>query len=82
MTSQNEGFQRFEKFATFVNISYFVLFVPQLLVFAWYGIKTILLQDQFFILKITFVFVYVGALVGILVLGQPIFEILYYGFAP
>ncbi|MGY0400415.1 hypothetical protein [Carnobacterium jeotgali] len=78
----NEGFQRFEKFATFVNISYFVLFIPLLLIFAWYGIKKISVQDQFLLLKGIFAFFYLGALVGILILGQPIFEILYYGFAP
>ena len=81
-TIHNEGFQRFEKFAAFVNGSYFVLFIPLLLIFAWYGIKKIVVQDQFFILKAIFVFVYIGALIGILIVGQPIFEILYYGFAP
>ena len=81
-TIHNEGFERFERFATFVNVSYFVLLIPLLLIFAWYGVKKILVQDQFFILKIVFVFVYLGALIGILILGQPIFEILYYGFAP
>ncbi len=39
-------------------------------------------QDQFFLLKKIFGIVYIGALVGILILGQPVFEILYYGFAP
>ena len=82
MTSQNVGFQLYEKFSTFVNISYFVLFIPQLVIFAWYGLKKIGSQDQFALLKIIFQFFYVGALIGILILGQPIFEILYYGFAP
>lgn len=81
-TIHNEGFERFEKFATFVNVSYFVLLIPLLLIFAWYGVKKILIQAQFFTLKIVFVFVYLGALIGILILGQPVFEILYYGFAP
>ena len=81
-TIHNKGFQRFEKFSLFVNRSYFVLFIPLLFIFAWYGIKKIVAQDQFFFLKIIFVFVYIGSLVGILIIGQPIFEILYYGFAP
>lgn len=81
-TIHNEGFQRFEKFAAFVNGSYFVLFIPLLFLFAWYGIKKIMEQDQFLLLKKIFVVVYTSALVGILILGQPIFEILYYGFAP
>ena len=82
MTSQNVGFQVYENFSTFVTISYFVLFIPQLVIFAWYGIKKIGVQDQFLLLKRIFQFFYVGALVGILILGQPVFEILYYGFAP
>lgn len=82
MTSQNVGFQAYANFSTFVNISYFVLFIPLLLIFAWYGSKKILVQDQFSSLKIVFVIFYIGALIGILILGQPIFEILYYGFAP
>ncbi|MER2175048.1 MAG: hypothetical protein ABS911_10235 [Carnobacterium sp.] len=82
MTTQNVGFQTYEKFSTFVTASYFVLFIPQLVIFAWYGIKKIGAQDQFPLLKRIFQFFYVGALVGILILGQPIFEILYYGFAP
>ncbi|SDQ02607.1 hypothetical protein SAMN04487752_0121 [Carnobacterium viridans] len=81
-TIHNKGFERFERFATFVNISYFLLFIPLLLVFAWYGLKKIGAQDQFPLLKRIFQFFYVGAIVGILILGQPIFEILYYGFAP
>ena len=82
MTSRNVGFQVYANFSTFVNISYFVLFIPQLVIFAWYGLKKIGSQDQFALLKIIFQFFYVGALIGILILGQPIFEILYYGFAP
>lgn len=50
-TIHNEGFQRFEKFAAFVNGSYFVLFIPLLFLFAWYGIKKIMEQDQFLLLK-------------------------------
>ncbi|SDQ24254.1 hypothetical protein [Carnobacterium viridans] len=82
MTSRDVGFQVYANFSTFVNISYFVLFIPQLVIFAWYGLKKIGSQDQFALLKIIFQFFYVGALIGILILGQPIFEILYYGFAP
>lgn len=82
MTSQNVGFQAYANFSTFVNISYFVLFVPLLLIFAWYRSKKILVQDQLFSLKIVFVIFFIGALIGILILGQPIFEISYYGFAP
>lgn len=82
MTTQNVGFQAYEKFSTFVTTSYFVLFIPQLVIFAWYGIKKIGAQDQFPLLKVIFIIFYVGALAGILILGQPIFEILYYGFAP
>lgn len=82
MTTQNVGFQTYEHFSRFVTTSYFVLFIPQLVVFAWYGIKKIGAQDQFLLLKRIFQFFYVGALVGILILGQLVFEILYYGFAP
>ncbi|AEB28820.1 hypothetical protein CAR_c00690 [Carnobacterium sp. 17-4] len=82
MTTQNVGFKTYEDFSTFVTTSYFVLFIPQLVVFAWYGLKKIDAQDQFLLLKRIFQFFYVGALVGILILGQPVFEILYYGFAP
>ena len=82
MTTQNVGFKAYEAFSTFVTTSYFVLFIPQLIVFSWYGIKKIGAQDQFLLLKRIFQFFYVGALVGILILGQPVFEILYYGFAP
>lgn len=39
MTTQNVGFKAYEAFSTFVTTSYFVLFIPQLVVFAWYGIK-------------------------------------------
>lgn len=82
MTSSDVGFSVYDSFLRFVNISYFVLFVPLLLIFAWYGIKKILSQDQLFWLKSSFVLVYVSALVGILILGQPVFVIFYYGFAP
>ena len=56
MTSRNVGFQVYANFSTFVNISYFVLFIPQLVIFAWYGLKKIGSQDQFALLKIIFQF--------------------------
>lgn len=82
MTSTGGGLQRFKTFDQFVNKSYFALFIPLLILFAWYGIKKIMLQDQFLWLKIIFVLIYVGALVGLFVLGQLVFSLLYYGFAP
>lgn len=82
MTNQNLGFEVYESFATFVTLSYFILTIPLLLLFAWFGIKKIMKQDQYNLLKVSFVFVYLSALAGILILGQPIFEFSYYGFAP
>ena len=82
MTSTGEGFQRFMEFSQFVDVSYFILLVPLLLLFAWYGIKKIVQQNQYFGLKIVFIFFYIGALVGLLILGQIVFSLLYYGFAP
>ena len=82
MTSSNLELSTYNNFLRFVNVSYFVLLVPLLFVFAWYGIKKILSQDQYLWLKSIFTIVYISALIATLILGELVFVILYYGFAP
>lgn len=82
MTSTNLELSTYNNFLRFVNVSYFVLLVPLLFVFAWYGIKKILSQDQYLWLKSIFTIVYISALIATLILGELVFVILYYGFAP
>ncbi|GEK90771.1 hypothetical protein [Alkalibacterium kapii] len=82
MTSTEISFQTFEKFGRFVDNSYFVLIVPLLLLFAWYGVKKFLQQDHYLLLKSLVIIFYIGALIGVLILGQLVFSLLYYGFAP
>ena len=76
------GFDLFNDFFAFVNTAYFILAIPFLLILAWYGVKTIMKQNQSIWLKRIFSVVYLAALVGVLILGRLIFVILYYGFAP
>ena len=82
MTSSNLELSTYNNFLRFVNVSYFVLLVPLLFVFAWYGIKKILSQDQYLWLKSIVTIVYISALIATLILGELVFVILYYGFAP
>ena len=82
MTSSNLELSTYNNFLRFVNVSYFILHVPLLFVFAWYGIKKILSQDQYLWLKSIFTIVYISALIATLILGELVFVILYYGFAP
>lgn len=82
MTSSNLELSTYNNFLRFVNVSYFFLLVPLLFVFAWYGIKKILSQDQYLWLKSIFTIVYISALIATLILGELVFVILYYGFAP
>lgn len=82
MTTSNVGFPAYERFLSFVESSYFVLTIPLLLLLAWYVIKKIGQQDLSFWLKTVLILIYVGALIGVLIIGQLIFIILYYGFAP
>lgn len=82
MTSTNLELSTYNNFLRFVNVSYFVLLVPLLFVFAWYGIKKILSQDQYLWLKSIFTIIYISALIATLILGELVFVILYYGFAP
>ena len=82
MTSSNLELSTYNNFLRFVNVSYFVLLVPLLFVFAWYGIKKILSQDQYLWLKSIFTIVYISALIATLILGELVFVMLYYGFAP
>ena len=82
MTSSNLELSTYNNFLRFVNVSYFVLLVPLLFVFAWYGIKKILSQDQYLWLKSIFTIIYISALIATLILGELVFVILYYGFAP
>ena len=78
----NIGFDLFNDLFAFVNTAYLLLATPFLLILAWYGVKTIMKQDQSIWLKRIFSGVYLAALVGVLILGRLIFVILYYGFAP
>lgn len=78
----NIGFDLFNDLFAFVNTAYLLLATPFLLILAWYGVKTIMKQDQSIWLKRIFSVVYLAALVGVLILGRLIFVILYYGFAP
>ena len=78
----NIGFDLFNDLFAFVNTAYLLLAIPFLLILAWYGVKTIMKQNQSIWLKRIFSVVYLAALVGVLILGRLLFVILYYGFAP
>ena len=82
MESSNLGLQVFENFYRFVNTSYFILFIPLLLILAWYGIRKIAIKSHSLLSKIISAVFYIAVLIGLLVFGQFIFIVLFYGFAP
>lgn len=82
MESSNLGLQVFENFYRFVNTSYFILFIPLLLILAWYGIRKIAIKSHSLLSKIISAVFYIAVLIGLLVFGEFIFIVLFYGFAP
>lgn len=69
------------KFSRFVDLAYLALFIPLLILVAWYGLRKIIERDTYFFLKIIIAIVYLTILFGVLVFGALLFPLLYYGFA-
>lgn len=80
--SGSQEFPTIENFSTFVDISYYILSVPFLLIVLWFAGKIIWSQKHFPILRIIFLVFFVLALYGVFVIGPLFHMILYYGFAP
>lgn len=82
MINNNLGPKAFEDLYKFVDISYFLLFLPLFLLLAWYGFKSIARKSHSFFFKWLFIFLYLFVLIGLFLLGNFIFISLFYGFAP
>lgn len=82
MRSSNLGFEVYNSFLRFVYVFYFILMIPLVLISAWYGVKKIISLDYFSWFKTLFGLTYIGALLGISIIGEFVFALLYYGFAP
>lgn len=80
--SLNREFPSLEDLILFVDLSYYVVTIPFLLIIMWFGSKLILSQKHFPILRIVFLVFFILALIGVFILWQPIHDALYYGFAP
>lgn len=70
-----------DDFYSYVEISYYIVSIPFLLIVMWFGGKIILAQKHFPILRVLFLIVFVLALGGVFIIGLPIHQALYYGFA-
>jgi hypothetical protein len=82
MRSSNLGFEVYNSYLRFIHMSYFILMIPLVLICVWFGIKKIISLDFFSWFKILFSLAYIGALLGISIIGEFVFVLLYYGFAP
>lgn len=75
-------FPSLEDLILFVDLSYYIVSIPFLLIIMWFGSKIILSQKHFPLLRIVFLVFFILALIGVFILWQPIHDALYYGFAP
>lgn len=80
--SLSREFPSLEDLILFVDLSYYIVSIPFLLIIMWFGSKMILSQKHFPLLRIVFLVFFILALIGVFILWQPIHDALYYGFAP
>ncbi|WP_208559273.1 hypothetical protein [Marinilactibacillus kalidii] len=75
-------FPTFEDVYAFVDMSYYIIVIPFLLIVMWFVGKKIWAQKDFPILRVLFLVVFALALYGLFTIGSLFHIILYYGFGP
>lgn len=74
--------QDIKDFVYIGNNFYFLISIPLLLIFAWHGSRAIARKNKSILFKVVFILFYISGLIGLLILGNYLFLVYFFGLAP